>query len=66
MYCKDICALNMKRIRLWGAWVVRSVRHLALGVGSGHDLAVHEFEPCAGLCTASVESAWDILSLKSK
>ena len=31
------------------------VKPLALGFGSGHDLAVHEFEPRIGLCTDSPE-----------
>ena len=31
--------------------------------GSGHDLAVQETEPHAGLCADSVELAWDSLSL---
>ena len=39
------------------------VKHLTLGFRSGYDLAVHEFEPHAGLCTDNVEPAWDPLSL---
>ena len=46
----------------WGIWVVQLVKHLTLDFGSGHDLAVHEIEPCIGLCTDSVETAWDSLS----
>ena len=34
-----------------------------LDLGSGHDLMVHEFEPCVGLCADSTESAWDSFSL---
>ena len=30
--------------------------------GSGHDLAVHEFEPLVGLTTLSAEPSWDPLS----
>ena len=37
--------------------MVQPVKHPTLGFGSGHDLEVHEFEPRAGLCTDSVESA---------
>ena len=33
-----------------------------LGFSSRHDLMVHEFEPCVGLCADSVEPAWDSLS----
>ena len=46
-----------------GAWVVQSVKCLTLGRGSGHDLTIHGFEPYKGLCTGSVETAWDSLSL---
>ena len=34
-----------------------------LDFSSGHDLVVHEFEPLIGLCTSSVELAWDSFSL---
>ena len=47
------------RNTLWGAWVAQ------LGgadFGSGHDLAVHEFEPCVGLCAWSLEPALDSVS----
>ena len=44
----------------WGAWVAQSVKHPILGFGSGHDLKVHEFKPHVGLCTDSVEPAWDL------
>ena len=40
-----------------GNWVAQSVKHLTLGFGSGHDLMVHEFEPC----TISAGLAWDSL-----
>ena len=39
------------------------VKRLTLDLGSGHDLAVREFEPCVGLCTDSTDRAWDSLSL---
>ena len=37
--------------------MAQSVKHLTLGFGSGHDLMVHEFEPC----TISAGLAWDSL-----
>ena len=46
-----------------GAWVAQSVKGPALGSCSGHDLMVHEFEPCVRLCTDSVEPARDSLSV---
>ena len=36
-------------------WVAESVKHLILDFGSGHDLTVHEFKPCIGLCAISTE-----------
>ena len=47
---------------LGGAWVAQSVKHPTLGLGLGHDLTVHEFEPCIKLQAASAEPAWDSLS----
>ena len=47
----------------WGTWVAQSVQHLALDFGLGHDLTVHEIEPCVGLCADNKEPAWDSLSL---
>ena len=32
-----------------GTWVAQSVKHPTLDFGSGHDLRVHETEPCTGL-----------------
>ena len=46
----------------WGAWVAQSVKYPTLDFGSGHDLTVHETEPCIRLCTDSAEPAWDSLS----
>ena len=43
---KDTCRLKVKG--WWGAWVTQSVKH---EFGSGHDLMVHGFKPCIGLCT---------------
>ena len=37
----------------WGAWVAQSVERPDFG--SGHDLAVREFEPRVGLCADSSE-----------
>ena len=42
-----------------GTWVAQSVEHLTFDFGSGHDLVVHEFEPCVGLRPDSAEPAWD-------
>ena len=36
-----------------GGWVAQLVKHLIFG--SGHDLAVHKFEPCFWLCADSSE-----------
>ena len=38
------------------------VKRLTLDFGSGHDLAVHEFE-LVGLCADGTEPTWDSLSL---
>ena len=46
-----------------GTWAAQSFERLTLGFSSGHDLTVHEFKPRIGLCTDSVEPAWDSLSL---
>ena len=47
---------------LWGTWVAQSVEYPTLDLCSGHDLMVRELEPRIGLCTNSVEPAWDSLS----
>ena len=39
------------------------VEYLTFDLGLGHDLTVHEIEPCVGLCVDSMEPAWDSLSL---
>ena len=36
-----------------------------LDLGSGHDLAVGEFEPHTGLCDDGAEPAWDYLILSA-
>ena len=46
-----------------GTWVAQSIKCLTLGFSSGHDLTVHKIEPHIGLCTVSMEPAWDSLSL---
>ena len=38
------------------------VKHPTFYFSSGHDLMVHEFKPCVGLCTESREPAWDSVS----
>ena len=43
----------LKIILPWGTWVVQFVKGLTLDFGSGHDLMVHEMEPCIELCTDS-------------
>ena len=48
---------------MWGAWVAQLAKCLTFDFGSGHDLAVCEVEPHVGLCTDSMQSAWDSLSL---
>ena len=45
------------------SWVALSVKPLTVDYGSGHDLTVCEFKPYIGLCTDSVEPAWDSLIL---
>ena len=37
------------------------VKRPTLDFGSGHDLMVHQFKPYIGLCTDSMEPAWDSL-----
>ena len=42
--------------------MAQSVKRQMLGFSSGHDLMVHEFKPCIGLCADRAESAWDSFS----
>ena len=42
--------------------MAQSIEHPTLGLGSGHDLTVHEFEPRIGLCAGSAEPARDSIS----
>ena len=43
--------------------MAQSVKHLTLDIGSAHDLTVCETEPHVGLCSDSMEPAWDSVSL---
>ena len=45
-----------------GACVAQLAKHPTLDFGSSQDLIVHEIKPQVGLCTDSVETAWDSLS----
>ena len=54
---------HQKILTSWGTWVAQSVKLLTLDFSSDHDLMAHEFQPYIGLCTGSVEPAWDALSL---
>ena len=40
--------------------MTQSVKHPTLDFGSGHDLTVCGIEPRIGLCTDSVEPAWNL------
>ena len=40
-----------------GAWMAQTVKQPTLGLGSGRDLTVHEFEPHIRLCADSAEPA---------
>ena len=42
--------------------MVQSTKCLTLDPGVGHDLIVHGFEACIGLCTDGMEPAWDSVS----
>ena len=48
-----------------GAWAAQRVKHPILDLSSGHDLAVHEFEPHIRPCTDSAEPAWNSPSLSA-
>ena len=39
-----------------------SVKRTMLNFGSSHDLMVHVFEPCMGLCNDNSKPAWDSVS----
>ena len=43
--------------------MAQSVKPLTLGLGSGNDLTVSEFEAHVGLCSDSMEPAQDSLPL---
>ena len=42
--------------------MAQSVKRLTLGLGSGHDLTVREFQPHIGLCADGTEPVWDSVS----
>ena len=43
--------------------MTQPIKCLAFDFGSCHDLTVHEFELCIGVCVDSLDLAWDSLSL---
>ena len=43
--------------------MAQSVKHVNLDFRSGHNLMVHEFEPCIRLCTDDADLAQNSLSL---
>ena len=53
-----VVKLRLHKMR--GTWVIQSVEHLTLAFGSGHDLTVHEFQPCIRLRADNVEPVWDL------
>ena len=62
--CLEDTRLSLNTPKSGSTWAVQSVKRLTLGFGSGHDLAVREFELCVRVRAESVEPAWDSLSLK--
>ena len=56
-------ASTRKPLAVQGRLVAQLVKQRTLDFRSGHDIMVHEFEPCIGLHTDSAEPAWDSLSL---
>ena len=55
-------ALHQKNSEGSPGWLSWLVTRPTLGFGSGQDLTVPVFKPCIGLCTGSMEPAWDSLS----
>ena len=53
----------LESIQIRGAGVAQWIKYLSLDFGSGHDLAVCEFEPHIGLCADDAEPTWDSVSL---
>ena len=49
-YTDSIILLHITYSLSWGTWMAQKVKHPTLDFGSGHDLSVCEFEPCARLC----------------
>ena len=57
----SVKVLLFKRKKM-GVWVAGSVKRPTLDLGSSLDLPVCGIEPHVGLCTDTVESAWDSVS----
>ena len=60
-FCFNKVFISLKFSPL-GVWVTQLVRYMTLDFGSGHGFMVCEFKPHVGLCTDSMEPAWDSLS----
>ena len=45
-----------------GTWGAQSVERPTLGLSSGHDFTVGEFEPCIGLCADISAPTWGSVS----
>ena len=52
---------DVRNSNFGGTWVAQLAKCLTLDFSSGHDLTVHGFEPCIGLCADSAEPGWDSL-----
>ena len=62
----SVCfTFELSRLLCRGTLVAQSVKHPTLGFDSGHDLMFCELEPHVGLCVASMEAAWDSISVSS-
>ena len=61
--CQRTAQAAKLRMVCGGAWLPQQVELPSLDFGSGHDLTVCGFEPHIGLCTDSMETAWDSVSL---
>ena len=51
VWCQDWLQLNLHQIHRAPGWL----SWLSIHLGSSHDLKVHEFQPCVGLCATSSE-----------
>ena len=54
---------DVRNSNFGGTWVAQLAKCLTLDFSSGHDLTVHGFETCVGLCADSAEPGWDSVSL---